>query len=414
MLKAIANKRIFDIKYLYLLVFGLGTQIISILLPPSRQISDSNNAFCNFYINKLHFFHVHLDCDAQYFLLDSQSPMRIINNQTPLQDRPLHTFLVFITSKALNIVGLPAGPINYLGEDGIPQTYNLLNYGVFIAFNAIILLASVVLVLKAMSSGGSFKGNHSKLIAATAFFLVVQNPVLREFFWTPHSKLFNILIPSLLFFLVQSEFVVTKRNYLVIMLLISTTLLMYPTFSIILPIFFLKTFRSLGIIRAIFIFSSLIPKLLWPLILNTFGGHYVDWPLTNHRRFIWIKDAYESNTLLEKTSDNLSAFLHSLPVTWTLILLILVVIGTYTLVTSISVASFKHKLDIQDSVMVLGIYSFGIVLNGEYGARFTTGITLLFGLIILKMAGKAEKIPRYWWIPFIAIISLNSWFWISN
>ena len=180
------------------------------------------------------------------------------------------------------------------------------------------------------------------------------------------------------------------------------------------PIFFIKTLRSLGKVPAVLIFLSLVPKFLWPLILNMNGGHYVDWPLTYHRRFIWIKDAIESDTLVKEMSKNWFAFLHSLPITWTVILLILVALGAYSLMSSPSIGNLTRVQEIRDSALVLGIYSAGIVLNGENGPRFTTGITLLFGLIILKNAGKAKSVPRYWWIPYLVIFSLNSWYWVSN
>jgi hypothetical protein len=401
-----------NFKYIVLLIFGVLTQVVSILQKPKEQISDSANPFCNFYITKLNFLHVHLDCDAQYFLLDSQNPLRILNSQTPLQDRPLHTFVVFIVSRILEALGIPEGPIVYLGDDGIPQTYNLLNYALFIAINTMILVISIALVLRVMLSNQLLNTKHVLLPTVIALILIVQNPITREFFWTPHSQMFNILVPCILFYMLQSEFIVTKRNYLLILFAIAFGLFMYPSFYIILPIFIVKCFRSLGWLRAVLSLLSLVPKLLWPTVLGVFGTKYVDWPVTYHRRVIWIKDAYDQKILLSETSRRWTEFMHSLPITWTLIFIILIAIGIYSFAVSNKSNSLMQSKQLRDSLMVLGIYALGTFVNGAYGARFTTGLIILFGLLTLKVATRLTKAPKFWWIPCISILFLNFSFWL--
>lgn len=150
-------------QYLPFLFFGLVTQIITLLHKPDPNISSSSLAFCNYYINKFRYFNVHIDCDAQYFLLDSQNPHRILSYESPLQDRPLHTFIVYVLSNVLEFFGIPEGPITYLGEDNIPQTYHLLNYLIFIGINGLILIASVALVLKVLLTQNSY-ANRPQLI----------------------------------------------------------------------------------------------------------------------------------------------------------------------------------------------------------------------------------------------------------
>lgn len=171
--------------------------------------------------------------------------MRLFNDQTPLQDRPLHTFLVFIISKMLGFVGIPPGSTTYLGEDNIPQTYNILNYGIFIAINAAILIAAILIALRVILKLNFTPGRYLKASIVLAVILITQNPVNREYFWTPHSQIFNLLIPAILFYLVQRDFLLNKRRFYIILILISLSLLAYPTFIILLPIFFLITWKSL-------------------------------------------------------------------------------------------------------------------------------------------------------------------------
>ena len=395
-------------------LIGLGTQIISILHRPSSHVSDSPDAFCNFYISKFNFFFIHLDCDAQYFLLDSQNPMRMIHNQSPLDDRPLFTYLVYIISNALEMIGIPAGPITYLGADGIPQTYNLLNYVLFIVINATILLVSMYFVSKVLFTSKELNSSYSKVLLLTSILIVSQNPVTREFFWTPHSQLFNILIPCLLFYMTQPEYVVTKGRYRLVMFSLSTALLMYPTFFIVLPIFFFKTLRTLGKRYALMISLCLIPKFLWPIILNTLGGSYTDNPIVHGRRFIWILDALRSKALIEVSNTKFLDFLNSLPLLWVVITLIVTCIGAINFAVFRRSGSEQKAGYNRDSLFMLGIYFVAIILNGQYGARFTTGVVILLCLIVLKEATHIKLLFKYWWALYCCLVFVNIWFWVSN
>lgn len=394
-------------------LFGLMTQVVSILQKPKLQISDSTDAFCNFYITKFRIFNVHLDCDAQYFLLDSQDPLRILRNQTPLQDRPLYTFVVYVFSKILNVFGIPSGPITYLGEDGIPQTYFVLNYGIFIALNSMTLLVSMCLALSALKRNSSFTKTHTTVLTLLAVLLISQNPISREFFWTPHSQIFNILIPCLLFFIAQREFLLTKRRFYLYLLLVGIGSLIYSSFYLILPILFLKAYRTFGIVRGSLVLICLAPRLVWPFVLSIFGGNYSDVPIKEYRRFIWVKDAYDAGNLPETLGRNLIDFSHSLPVAWALITLILIVMNLYyALSLSKTMKGFKGKIN-GDLMLVLGVYLLGIVFNGQYGARFTSGLIILFGLITLNVGSQLVKAQKFWWAPLGFILMINSYYWLS-
>lgn len=412
--KSIKRMRTKNFTFLPFYIFAFATQVVSILHKPNSSISDSKFAFCNYYITKLKYFNVHIDCDAQYFLLDSQNPMRIINDQSPIQDRPLHAFIVYVITKFLELFGIPASPISYSGEDGIPQTYNLLNYGVYILLNLVILFISVQLVLKVLLPKRTTQEVYLKVVALTALLLVVQNAILREFFWTPHSQLFNILIPCLIFYLAQPEFVITKKILIKLLPILSLSLLIYPIFFIVLPIVFIKTYRTMGKFPTLLAVFVVIPKLIWPFILGLFGGHYNDTPVSGHRRFIWILDAIKSDTLLSSFNQNAQLFFRSLPGLWVVIVIVLTCIGFVNLVI---LQSFKNKLRqtyFRDSIIALIIYWLGIALNGEYGPRFTTGLVILFGLIILNEVTNLKLIQKFWWLPYALILAANLYYWISN
>ena len=394
------------------LIFGALTQVISLLLSPIKYISDSTDPFCNYYITKFRVFHAHIDCDAQYFLLDSQNPMRLVSNSTPLQDRPLHSFTVFVISKVLSFLGAPVGPITYVGQDEIPQTYFLLNYTIFIFINLAILMTSLYIALKALNRRfGSSKGlHHLSFIFVTL--LVTQNPITREFFWTPHSQLFNILIPCLLFYLIQPHVVITKHRFWILIATISMSLLIYPSPYTLLPIFFIKTYRDLGKKYSALILVSLLPKLAWPFILNAMGGEYIDWPVRYYRRFVWIFDSIKTESLPQDLATNLSKFINSLPISWSAMMLSLIAIATLYGLKSRIWQKITSTNYFTDCVIVLGIYASGIMLQGGYGPRFTTSLVVLIGLMVINMLD--TRTMRYSYIKgLIALVAaLNVIYWV--
>jgi hypothetical protein len=394
------------------LILGAFTQVISLLLSPIKNISDSTDPFCNYYITKFRVFHAHIDCDAQYFLLDSQDPMRLVSNSTPLQDRPLHSFTVFVISKVLSFLGVPVGPITYVGQDEIPQTYFLLNYIIFIFINLVILMISLYIALKALNKrlGSSRRLHHLSFGFVTL--LVTQNPITREFFWTPHSQLFNILIPCLLFYLIQPQIVITRRRYWILMVTISTSLLIYPSPYTLLPIFFIKTYRNLGKKYSVLIFVSLLPKLMWPFVLNAMGGEYVDWPVRYYRRLVWIFDSIKTESLPQDLTTNLSKFINSLPFSWSAMIASLVALATLSALKSRKWQKDTKTSYFTDCVIVLGIYASGIILQGGYGPRFTTSLVVLIGLIVINMLD--SRIIRISYVKALIalIVALNFIYWV--
>jgi hypothetical protein len=394
------------------LILGAFTQVISLLLSPIKYISDSTDPFCNYYITKFRVFHAHIDCDAQYFLLDSQDPMRLVSNSTPLQDRPLHSFTVFVISKVLSFLGVPVGPITYVGQDEIPQTYFLLNYIIFIFINLVILMISLYIALKALNKrlGSSRRLHHLSFGFVTL--LVTQNPITREFFWTPHSQLFNILIPCLLFYLIQPQIVITKRRYWILMVTISTSLLIYPSPYTLLPIFFIKTYRNLGKKYSVLIFVSLLPKLMWPFVLNAMGGEYVDWPVRYYRRLVWIFDSIKTESLPQDLTTNLSKFINSLPFSWSAMIASLVALATLSALKSRNWQKDTKTSYFTDCVIVLGIYASGIILQGGYGPRFTTSLVVLIGLIVINMLDSRILRISYVKALIALIVALNFIYWV--
>jgi hypothetical protein len=225
--------------------------------------------------------------------------------------------------------------------------------------------------------------------------------------------MFNILIPCLLFFIAQREFLLTKRRFYLYLLLVGIGSLIYSSFYLILPLLFLKAYRTFGIVRGSLVLICLAPRLVWPFVLSIFGGNYSDQPIKVYRRFIWVKDAYDAGNLPETLVRNLIDFSHSLPVPWALITLIFIVMNLYHALTLTNkMKGLNGKID-GDLTLVLGVYLLGIVFNGQYGARFTSGLVILFGLITLNMGSQLARAQKFWWAPLGFILIINSYYWLS-
>lgn len=396
------------------LFFGFLTQLFSILLPPNSNISGTNVAFCNYYINKWKIFNVHIDCDSQYFLLDSQSPLRLLSNETPLQDRPLHVLFVFMFSRFLELFGIPSGSITYLGEDNIPQTYNILDYGVYVGLNAVILGISMFIVIRILLKNTKIINSLiMKLSVCFSLLMIVQNPVNREFFWTPHSQVFNILIPAVLFQLVQNDFILSKNRFWYYLLFFACMTLVYPTFSIVTPIFFVLCWRKLGKTQAMLTLLILAPRILWPKIVELTGGVYVDWPVVGHRRFVWIIDSYNKGTLRSDVLDNLWKFLNSLPIHWLVITIILLFLSALIFTQVSSDSNMTLKSDLTLAAFGVTAYTMGLLLNGEYGQRFTTGLILLLTFLVMNEINEKLENKKLFLLGLSVAIFLNCLYWIT-
>lgn len=388
------------------------TQIVSILHKPDPKISSSPLAFCNYYINKFRYFNIHIDCDAQYFLLDSQNPHRLLSYESPLQDRPLHTLIVYLISKISEFFGIPAGPITYLGEDGIPQTYNLLNYLIFIGINGSILIASLVLVLKVLLPK-NYQSNRPQIVWSFLIVLMlVQNPITREFFWTPHSQLFNILIPCLIFYLLQPNYLLTKRKLLILVLALASLTMMYPIFVLVLPILYIKAYEAFGKISMIFVSFALVPKAIWPFVLELIGGTYNDHTVQTGRRFVWVLDSFKEKSLLQDFSNNAKLYIHSLSGPWVIIVAVFSILGIYIRVMSNFPKKNADKYYDRNSLLVLSIYFIAMYFNGQYAPRFSLGLVILYMLILTKKAIDHNLNRKWVWVFCISLIFINviDWF----
>jgi hypothetical protein len=66
------------------------------------------------------------------------------------------------------------------------------------------------------------------------------------------------------------------------------------------------------------------------------------------------------------------------------------------------------------SAVAFFTYLFGMILNGEYGPRFTTGVVLLLSLLVLNEVSALTTKLKYSYIAYSGIFLANCWFWLAN
>jgi hypothetical protein len=89
-------------------------------------------------------------------------------------------------------------------------------------------------------------------------------------------------------------------------------------------------------------------------------------------------------------------------------------LGTKHLISQHKTHNRVRLLDFGYQAVALGTYTAGMILNGGYGPRFTTGVVLLLSLLVLKEVGFLAKTSKYSYIAYSGIVVANFWFWVVN
>lgn len=389
---------------------ALITQLVQILKPfPSSSISH-----CNFKVELTSFASLRLDCDAGYFLLDSQYPTRFLSGDSPFLDRPVPALLVYLFSSVLQKFGLPSFPITYVGEDLIPQTYWALNYSLFLLLNVIFLLTAVYFYLKTVRQIDP-KNTLSLALIFPGILFLSQNRVSAEFFWTPHTIMLNITIPAMLIYLLflenpKNEF---KRLYVLGFCL----LFVYPI-SIIFLCFLIFKVKIRLIPKVILLGIPVFLYLLLPDFVRILGGNNTNTLISEYRRFSWLipgsvdsSQEFESKGALYFVMSLFTSPPKTLVISTTLLIL------TYVLVYSRNRDQVGNSIYFTDHFWFLAIFlAYGLFLlgTGTVLPRQTTGLILYssvyFLCLIQRHSNRVTNLEQNCLATLLIFLSGISWF----
>jgi hypothetical protein len=362
------------IPYLFL---GLSLQLVSLFRkyplnhPCGKILSISEN------------LNVLINCDSAVFMKDAQEPSRLFDGQSVYQDRPLPTLLVSTLSKAWHLFNLPDYYRNVVGNSGISYTYSIATYLFFLIINIIIFIVACWVSLKIVinifvNNGISFV--YYPKIAILMIMVVSLNEISKTFFWTPHSQMFNLLLPTYLFYLLQYRRVNVSSKFYIINSFIFLAMLFSYAFFVLLALPMLLIYWK-NIKTRIFVIALILATyLVYPIILNMFGGKYYSIGFEKYRLFIWLIDAIKHTSGAPSILDNLIIFIETFPS----LPVILIILAFLYFIVQKKVSFLEAIAPLKMEFFSLLLYFLMLSTYGYYARRLTYPLIIFLILILVK------------------------------
>lgn len=239
---------------------------------------------------------ISLNCDSPEFMRLAQQPSALLEVGNTRQSRPG----LIIAASAL---ALPLSPLTHLTShlrirasrtDIEPMRVEsalateLPAYAAYVSLNAFLLVVAFYIFQLVSGTPTAYSGHI--LAFASVCFLLAANDVVKAFVWSPHTQMFNILVPVFAVWasIRASEGALAERRYAFgVASVIGIGITAYPLFAVALPCILiagataLLRDRSRERIRAFVVSSALVvalaalPEALWYLFVKyKTGGFY--------------------------------------------------------------------------------------------------------------------------------------------
>ena len=312
-----------------------------------------------------------INCDSAVFMKDAQNPKRLFNGESVYQDRPLYALSNWLISTSLQEIGIPNKQIRIVGNSGVPTNYSELFYITYLAINFVTLLLAVFLLIRWLKIKGLITNtdSFSTLITITTILIVVANELTKTFFWTPHSQMFNILLPIYSLYLNVNQEKLRKSSFFNLQVFfIAIGLFFYSLIGIAFIILLLSKYRTIKY-RLFSVLCGCAPWIAFPILIKLFGGNYQSLAIGHYREFIWVVDGVRNGDLIHVIKVNYSQFLGTFPLIPTLLIslggIVMMILRRRGVVT-------LEKVPIRES-LYLFFYFFIFSLMGYYARRVTLG-----------------------------------------
>jgi hypothetical protein len=186
---------------------GLAFLLAGFLIGPRVQPQEQK-AGC---VGNIHLpgpFGIELNCDSPEFMWLAREPSALLTKNRR-QSRPgliiAAAMLQMPLSQVVSFNAPPRmiGPTNDTAAIVNSFDNNLPTYLAYVLLNISILIVSFVILQMMMEqheNDGRAKGAANALIIVSTGFLLVANDVTKAFVWSPHTQMFNILVPVLAFY----------------------------------------------------------------------------------------------------------------------------------------------------------------------------------------------------------------------
>ena len=363
------NKRVLSI----LIVFGMLIPLLLLFKNYPEQMP------CGKIVHLSNHLTVPVNCDSSIFLRDADNPRRLFDGTSTYSDRPLPALVVLSLDKFLSNLGVPERRVQIRGNSGVFYDYSQRKYALYVLLNFLVLLSALIFALKTLKGNWDSKkvSNISILIASNVVLILNTNELIKTFIWTPHTQLFNILLPSFAFWEVSRTRpqMIRSREIGSILFFISVAMFFYPIFCLaVIPVLFMG-FKNL-LARIGLVGLSLLPYISYPYFVRFFGGTYTNQQAHKFREFLWILDIFTGKSSLGLFFTKITEFFKSFPIMPCIVTIIFSVIYIKFLAKCHSGERDNFKVQLIFTIS----YAFFVLGIGLGERRLTFGIILFAAL----------------------------------
>ena len=355
---------------------------------------------------------VPINCDSSIFLQDADNSKRLFDGTSTYSDRPLPAIIVLSLDKFIAKFRIPDRRVQIKGNSGSLYDYSQRKYALFIFLNFLVLLSALIFALKTLKETWDLEkvSIFSILVAINAVLIIASNELIKTFFWTPHTQLFNILLPSFAFWEVgrTRQQMIRFRVIGPILIFISSAMFFYPIFCLAaIPVLFMH-YKNLRI-RMILISLAFLPYLSYPYFVRLFGGTYTNQQAYKFREFLWVFDMFTGKSSFHLFSVKVFEFFRSLPIFPCLAI---------SALTFVYLKFFANKKINQDNIFNLQktfILSYVLFLIGiglgerrlTFGVILFTALSIFWRVSEIQVAGRTKRHLALW-LSFLAAFQILS------
>lgn len=392
--------------------------IVVLIQSASLLRSFPTNPACGRVLNVFANLNVIINCDSAVFMKDAQSPSRLFDGESVYQDRPAHALLVWAMSSFLKFFGFPNESREIMGNSGDVTSYQPTFYLSYLVINLLILLIAVKLAISYVFPwNGKWLTYSNASTILLIILLVAGNELTKTFFWTPHSQMFNVLLPALsLVMLSNLGKIDSLKVFLSLTFGLVFLMFFYPLFGILLIILVFANYSKFWT-RASIIAMALFMNLIYPRVLEFLGGSYSNYAILKFRQYIWIVDAAKQDKITERTIENIKLFASTLPVIPTFL-----IIASAILLLIVALRIEKKSIVIHSQFLpyfvFFVVYSFSILAMGYYSRRLTLGLFIFLELFVLRIGILILKdhFQKFWLLATngLLLLLISSWIWTNG
>lgn len=310
------------------------------------------------------------NCDSAQFMQDSQDPSRLFNANTSYQDRPLYSLLAYALSR---LVGLfIKGERDFINSEGTSIGFQYANLVSYLLIHIFLFAIALFLLHKVLNEMFGLSLTTKFAIYVTLFL----HDVVKGFFWTPHTQVFSVFMTIFALYSWQRFIRTSLSSRFIVFWFLSVGILIffYPIQVLLLVIPVATNWKR-------YLFPSvctLLPYLLYPMILRSLGGTYRNPQVEDFNQFVWV---FSINSVSDLTGNALN-YVESFSMTHVVVLAVLCLIY-FILARRLPLSSSDRPI----LLFILAYFVF-LFLMGLYAFRLPLPLLLLCIVVVVIFSSR--------------------------